>query len=212
MRFFKALAAAAAFLSGAALAQGNMLGSSSSGDVIPNTDAATLAVAMQRLGAQTEIFNLSDGGQVLGVTMPSNARFLMYPTVCLDNGVRDCNGVSIQTGFDVPGQSVALANEFNGLGPIPKVVVRPNGVFMYHYLIADEGIIRANFEANIGVTEAAIRTYLQFLGSRSQAQSVSLVSLRETSAAAQLIIAPDDVHPVRWNKLTLKEQAYLNRP
>lgn len=132
----------------------------------------TLVPVLQEMGAQTELLNA--GGQTLvGVRMPSGTAFLMGPTACLQTDGR-CRGVSIQAPFSRGNATPASVNRFNQQGTIPKVVLLGENAVLYHYIIADHGIPRGNFDSHIGVLENAIMRYRAFRNGGALGQSVSL--------------------------------------
>ena len=140
--------------------------------MVPNFNASTLMSVMQEFGAQTEMLSLG-GYPTVGVIMPSGARFLMTPTACPPAENR-CRGVSIQALFSSQGASAASVNRFNQQGTIPKAVLLGEQVVVFHYVIADYGIPRGNFDSHIAVLEVAIQRYASFGNGGGMGQSVSL--------------------------------------
>ncbi|MEM1380924.1 MAG: YbjN domain-containing protein [Pseudomonadota bacterium] len=148
------LVAAALFSTASAQRLSNQTG------LVPDFHPSKLQPLMNELGARTEILSLA-GRPTVGAIMPSGARFLMTPTACDDTAPR-CRGVSIQALFSSDGANAAVINRFNQQGTIPKAVLLGERVVVFHYLIADYGMPRGNFDVNIGVMEFAIGRFAQF--------------------------------------------------
>lgn len=206
MRWVKLFAAMSAAIWGTASAQSNFLGNQSQ-EIIPSFDAPNLVSAIVSLGGTPEILTLQNGYRAVGVETPSGARFVMYPTVC-DEQQRGCKGVSIQTGFNFEGLTPQNVNAFNDQGNVPKLVLSSDGVArMYHYMIADTGILRSNFNAHIAVMDGSIRRYLQFWSTVTpRADSVSVDG---GPVAGTLLVDGKEVHLDRSGKPTKEEAAYL---
>ncbi|MEM9838431.1 MAG: YbjN domain-containing protein [Pseudomonadota bacterium] len=140
--------------------------------VVPGFNIEILVPLLQEMGGQTEILG-SGANRMVGVVMPSGSRFIMGPTACAPTDGR-CRGVSIQGLFPTGSATVASINRFNQQGTIPKAVLLGDRVVVFHYLIADFGMPRGNFDVHIGVWENALSRYNDFRNGGGIAQSVSL--------------------------------------
>lgn len=204
-------AACFAFLSGQAAGQSNFL-STADTDVIANFDPETIIAALPPIGAQGQVLTANNGRRVVGVQMPSGARFIMFPAVCNDAGT-GCRGVSIQAGFDFPNQSASSVNNFNSQGGLPKVVFEGDRARMYYYMIADVGIFRANFNAHMAVMDGTIRRYLGYVQSQSgqPQQSVSVAVSLNPLPTTELLLDARQIHELTLDNLGPKAEAFINR-
>ncbi|GGY39231.1 type III secretion system chaperone family protein [Parvularcula lutaonensis] len=202
-RILAGVAAAAASLLGAASAQmANPTG------VMPNFDPQTVKPVIEELGGTAEV--LQDGDFVaIGVIWPDGVRYLMYPTVCNDFG-RECRGLSIQGLFEAGNMLPGAVNTFNQQGTIPKAVHEGQRVTLYHYLVADHGFLRGNFETHMGIMHFSIGRYLQFINGASPAQSVSL-ALSKNSGHTRRVEAVPDLHTGSIPPSFTPPKGYYNR-
>lgn len=205
------LAALAALFMGQAAAQSNSL-TVSDRDVIPNFEPETIIAALVPTGASGTLLAAGGGRNAVGVQMPSGVRFVMFPSIC-DQAGRGCRGVSIQAGFDFPNQSPGSINAFNQLGGLPKMVHTPESARMYHYIIADVGTFRGNFNAHISVMEGTIRRYLGFVQQNSGApkQSVAVAVSMNSLPTTELLIDNKQVHELTLDDLGPEAAAFINR-
>ncbi len=210
-RLVSMLAAGVVALASAS-AQSNFLSSGSPTDVIPNFNPDNLLAAVQPLAAEAEILNIDGVGPVVGVILPSGVRFLMVPSACGETGAT-CTGVSIQSYFQDLQLPLAFLNSYNGSGVLAKAVGDSEGVAIFHYVIADNGIFRGNFNAHISVMDFALRVFIQGLqsmsqgGSGGQAVSVSLNEVPTLAHGAQELLV--DI-PHSSPKLTDEMKAFLS--
>jgi hypothetical protein len=128
------------------------------GEIKKSVVTADLAAVVGALGHQ--VLDQGEADKVLVVAeSPDQFKYALMGTACDANGVPGCQGVLIQTQFDLPPgttyETVAQANLQYGALNV-WVDFEQKSLGFSRYVVLDEGVTMANLRANVEVLMALV--------------------------------------------------------